>query len=453
MKSCQSCWSVNTWQCRLNNEILCCRLRSWVNSIIALKNCVKSNDMIVRCVDSQYRRCYLILIDFICDYEKQVIIIDIKSDQHCIICQVSSKERKNLDDKWSLRTHETTQSQIRRQRLENIVKTNDKWVHDVECFVWKHDLVNIHEIMMIDIFHQLLKNMMMHVITWVKIILKAEMSISRKRKDVLVTTQNLSKLNRLNARFKKISSFTSLRIFIRFFDVKQWTKIEQKVVFRQIIFVVTFLLIDKWSHALNFIRALIDFILMIQYRSHDESILQYLQHAIYRMNVFKSIFVSARSSNKKTEKEHFNFFKFHVMTHYAAFIRKYKTADEYDIAHDEVRHKYMLKEYYIRINKRDTFLTQLIFHNDRRLKILIMKNVIIYKQKQQRSLSKFDIVFINTRLTRDSLKLVLLDEQNKSHVRRWDSIMNSKYWCWIIDFVVMLKISDLISILIAFVKK
>ncbi len=68
-------------------------------------------------------------------------------------------------------------------------------------------------------------------------------------------------------------------------------------------------------------------------------------------------------------------------------------------------------------------------------------------------MSKFDIVFINTRLTRDSLKFVLLDEQNKSHVRRWNSIMNSKYWCWIIDLVVMLKISNLISILIAFVKE
>ncbi len=413
----------------MNNEILYCRLWSWINSIVTLKNCVESNDMIVKCVDFQYRRCYFILIDFICDYEKQMIIIDVKSDQHCIICQVSSKKRKNLDDKWSFRTHETIQSQIRRQRFENIVKTDDKWVHNVECFVRKHDFVNIHEIMMIDILHQLLKNMMMHVITWIKIILKTEMSISSKRKNVFITTQNLSKLNRLNARFKKISSFKNLKIFTRFFNVKQWTRIEQKIVFRQIIFIVTFLLIDQWSHALNFIRALIDFILMIQYRSHDESILQYLQHVICWMNVFKSIFVSARSSNKKTEKENFNFFKFYVMIHYAAFIRKYETADEYDIAHDEVRHKYMFKEYYTRINKRDTFLTQLIFHNDRRLKILIMKNVIIYKQKQQWSLSKFDIVFINIRLTRDSLKLVFLDEQSKSHVRRWNSIMNSKYWC------------------------
>jgi hypothetical protein len=145
------------------------------------------------------------------------------------------------------------------------------------------------------------------------------------------------------------------------------------------------------------------------------------------MNVFKSIFVSARSSNKETKKEHFNFFKSYVIIHYAAFIRKYKTIDEYNIAHDEVKYKYMCKKYYIRINKRDTFLTKLIFHNDRRLKILIMKNVLIYKQKQQRSLSKFNIVFINICLTRDSLKLVLLDEQNKFHVRKLNSIMNSKY--------------------------
>jgi hypothetical protein len=71
------------------------------------------------------------------------------------------------------------------------------------------------------------------------------------------------------------------------------------------------------------------------------------------------------------------------MIHYTEFIRKYKTADEYDILHDEVKHKYMFKKYYNRINKRDIFQKQLIFHNIRRMKVLIMKNVIRYKQKQR----------------------------------------------------------------------
>ncbi len=46
--------------------------------------------------------------------------------------------------------------------------------------------------------------------------------------------------------------------------------------------------------------------------------------------------------------------KFHVMTHYVEFIRKYETANEYNTLHDEIN-KYMFKKYYNRINKRDTF--------------------------------------------------------------------------------------------------
>ncbi len=106
----------------MNNEIFCCRFWSWINSIITLKNCVESNDMIVKCADFQYRRCYFILIDFIYDYEKQMIITDVKNDQHCIICQVSSKERKNLDDKWSFRTHETFNLKF----VDNVSKTSSK---------------------------------------------------------------------------------------------------------------------------------------------------------------------------------------------------------------------------------------------------------------------------------------------------------------------------------------
>jgi hypothetical protein len=282
------------------------------------------------------------------------------------------------------------------------------------------------------------------------------MLASRKRKNVNVTTKDLSKLNRLNARFKKISTFTNLKIFNRFFDVKQWTNVEQKIIIRQIILVVTLLLIEKWSHVLNFIRVLIDFILIIQYRSHDDNILLYFEHVIHRMNIFKSTFRSARSSNKDIDEEHFNFFKFHVMIHYAEFIRKYETTDEYDISHDEVRHKYMFKEYYNRINKRNIFQKQLIFHNIRRMKILIMKNVIRYKQKQRQTLSKINIVFINTRSFRDSLKLRFLDEElieSNERERHRNSIMNSIYWCLINDLIQKMNASNLISILIAFVKK
>ncbi len=106
---------------------------------------------------------------------------------------------------------------------------------------------------------------------------------------------------------------------------------------------------------LKFFRVLIDFVLMTQYRFHDENTLRYFNHVLFRINSFKNEFKHLRSSDKNTQNDHFNFLKFHVMSHYAEFIRKYETVDEYDTSYDEIKHKYMFKKYYERINKRDFF--------------------------------------------------------------------------------------------------
>lgn len=46
-------------------------------------------------------------------------------------------------------------------------KIDDDWVHEVVNFAWKPDLINIHETMVKDVLHQLLKGMIMHGINWV----------------------------------------------------------------------------------------------------------------------------------------------------------------------------------------------------------------------------------------------------------------------------------------------
>jgi hypothetical protein len=201
--------------------------------------------------------------------------------------------------------------------------------------------------------------MIMHLLSWIKLLLKKEISTVRKRKDDAFTSSDLFDLDRLNARFRKISMFTNLKRFINFSSVKQWTNNEQKTIVRQIILMITSLLIKKWSNVLKFSRVLIDFVLMTQYRFHDENTLLYLDHALYRINWFKNEFKHLRLSDKNIKDDHFNFSKFHVMLHYSEFIRKYETINEYDTSHDEIKHKYMLKEYYERINKRNFFQEQL----------------------------------------------------------------------------------------------
>ncbi len=291
------------------------------------------------------------------------------------MCHVLSKKRKNLKNKWFLRIHEFSQEQIRKQRINFVDQRNENWFHDVINFAWNHHLINIHEIIMINMLHQLYKKMIMHFFFEIEVLLRIEMSINKKRKKQTIRLTNLSRIDQLNVRFRNVSNFTNLKIFLKFPKVKQWINEEQKFIIRQIISIMTFLMIEKWSYIIDFTRILIDFILITQYRSHDESTLKYLNHVLIRINIFKKIFRWSHSIEQNNKKSHFNFFKFYVISHYSNFIRKFEASNEYDTSHDEIRHKYMIEEFYHRTNKKEIFQTQLIEHNKRRLNILTTKNL------------------------------------------------------------------------------
>jgi hypothetical protein len=64
-----------------------------------IKDCDQRENVVIRCANERFQRCILLIANFVCDYEKQMLIIDVKSEQHCIICRVSSKVRRNLRDR------------------------------------------------------------------------------------------------------------------------------------------------------------------------------------------------------------------------------------------------------------------------------------------------------------------------------------------------------------------
>ena len=195
----------------------------------------------------------------------------------------------------------------------------------------------------------------MYLFIWIKQLLQAEMSTTRKRKDTCMIIVDRSRATQLNAQFCKIFEFIELKKFARFSRMKQWIEIEQKTIVRQLILVLTSLLINKWFYVIDFFRVLIDFILLAQYHFHNNSTLKYINHVLRQMNVYKEIFRHLRSQHKNISNEHFSFSKFHVMSHYIDFIRLYEITDEYDISHDEVKHKYMFKDFYEKINKKEIF--------------------------------------------------------------------------------------------------
>jgi hypothetical protein len=57
------------------------------------------------------------------------------------------------------------------------------------------------------------------------------MSIARERKNDAFISFNFFDFDRLNARFRKIAKFTSLKKFINFSNIKQWTSNKKKWLF------------------------------------------------------------------------------------------------------------------------------------------------------------------------------------------------------------------------------
>ena len=221
--------------------------------------------------------------------------------------------------------------------------------------------------------------------------------------------------------------------------------------------------IIKWNNALNFARAMMNFVLIAQYWSHDNTTLTYFEQSLKKIDIYKIFFRSWRQSMKNSKK-HFNIVKLHVMKHFFDIIRRHKMTDDYDTFHDEIRHKYMMKTFFNKINKRKTFQKQLLWHNVRRVKILIMKNIMSYIfenlrknnarksiKKKSKSMNVNKIYIIKT--IRDFIQLNFFDISARNVQKKCNLISqsNAKNWCYAKDLTKVLNISRMIPTLIVFV--
>ena len=217
------------------------------------------------------------------------------------------------------------------------------------------------------------------------------------------------------------------------------------------------LLRKKWPEVIEFARALIDFVFIVQYILYNDDTIRYLEQALFRVNSFKNIFRYLRPTDPATEQGYFNFSKFHAITHYTLFIRQYRAADGFDSFYNEARYKYMLKEYFGRTNKRDIFQEQLLFYNERRLNIFAMEDVLLHDDTNQISIPKNILDALVTCPSRDPLPLTLFNKRSQkfSEYRyRYDKkSLDSRYWYKIIDFVKTIDIPDFLSALVIFVRE
>ena len=129
-------------------------------------------------------------------------------------------------------------------------------------FAWKHQLVNIHGVMMVDILHQLLKGIIMNMIEWTQILIDDITPIKRKRRFDEALIEEAPIAAQLDHRFDVVPSFSDLQHFSKFSKITQWSGNEQKDILRIFVPVVAPFLTGKCPAAMLCVRAICDFATM-----------------------------------------------------------------------------------------------------------------------------------------------------------------------------------------------
>ncbi len=184
----------------------------------------------------------------------------------------------------------------------------------------------------------------------------------------------------MNEWFYNVFAFVKLKIFTKYNIIKQWITSNRKIMICQILLIIASLFTHESSAAMHCTWAMIDFIMLAQYTSHDEDTLKYMQHALFWWNKLKKVFQHLWSLDTDTQQKHFNILKFHAMTHYTNFIHWYNVVNNVNMKYEKICHRHLIKKFFDHTNKHDTFLNQLIHHNTRHLNLLAMKNVLLYEK-------------------------------------------------------------------------
>ncbi|KAK2629474.1 hypothetical protein QTJ16_000294 [Diplocarpon rosae] len=327
------------------------------------------NGWFVNCADGFIRHCFPVLGPMSIDHEEVCLAYGIKHNRQCARCEVEYSHLQDITAAWPIRTEQNMRKRIQEQQRKKLKKEDPQWVHPIEPFFWRHLRSDMHANLAVDMLHGLQKGVFRNLVDMtIQLVhdlypaknyygsLKTFTKVNRKLRQSVGLVQ-------LDARFNRIPRFQGLKHFNKFSQVTQWTGGEERNLIRIWIPIVTPLLSEKAPEALAYSRALVDFILIAQSITHNESTIGYLGSALYRIDALKEAFNKYRPNTR--DDANWNTPKFHMLSHYADFIRQFGAPNGFDTEHLEAPHKFLLKEFYERTNKNDTYLDQIASHNTR----------------------------------------------------------------------------------------
>lgn len=289
--------------------------------------------------DGAVRRVYPLLSCYVADYPEQCLVTCTKYGT-CPKCQQKA-ENLHLATPGEPRTQRWT-----RKKIDDAQKAADKGGAGVHARTMKEDiaggnfepfwagfpLTDIHRCLAPDVLHQLYQGILKHLVGWVQHVIGEE---------------------ELDECIRKLPPTPGVRHFAKgIAGLAQVTGTERKHIAR----ILLACLVGKMDpKGITACRAILHFIQLAQYPSHDQDTLRYMEQELDTWHKFRDYFIM------KEARDHFNIPKFHSLLHYVDSIRWLGTTDNYNTEAFERLHIDLSKEGWRASNKRDHFPQMTMF--------------------------------------------------------------------------------------------
>jgi hypothetical protein len=286
----------------------------------------------------EVRMVHPVIAAYVADYPEQCLVTLAKYGT-CPRCQVSATELQNKPQ-YDARTRGFTMNVIRDARLsvpggdrKRRRKVHTKCMEkDVAGGTFDPFWVNfpltcdIHRAMTPDILHQLYQGVVVHLIHWIQgVMTEAE----------------------LDRRIRLLAPTFGVRHFKNGISaLKQVSGTERKHIAKILLACLAPVMPKQGIQAC---KAIIDFIYLAQYPSHDDETLGYMREALEEWEKHRNYFIDEGT------REHFNIPKFHSLNHYIDSIRYLGTTDNFNTELFERLHIDFAKEGWRASNKRNHF--------------------------------------------------------------------------------------------------
>lgn len=311
------------------------------------------------CSNGDTRRVFPILSSYVADYPEQCLVACAKYGT-CPKCRQKANNLQDLASNVPARTAQWTLSviadaQSAAQGSKNAFhKTCME--HDVaggtyEPF-WKDlPFTDIHKIITPDVLHQLYQGVFKHLIEW---------------------CQFIAGEKELDQRIRTLPHGYGLRHFKSGISaLSQISGSERKNMAKILLGCMHDLMPPEGNAA---VKALLDFLYLAQYPTHDTQTLGYLRDSLAQFHAHKSYFVNIGV------RDNLNLPKLHALCHYVESIENFGTTDNYNTEMFERLHIDFAKEGWRATNQRDEF-PQMVQWLSRQEKISYFERVVACRQR------------------------------------------------------------------------